>query len=118
MGNVMPAKYIYQLAPMADVKLAIEIRALSYATGDSMSVVARKLMEERLAQFAAGGAIARGDWPEVSDEVRAEAAEYIEDYAARQLTRRRNNNADQRAAAQEAKPKPAKRARKRAAAAD
>jgi len=98
MGNIMPPKYVYQLAPMVDLDLAVEVKALSLATGDSMSVTARQLIEIGLKAISAGLRVA-GDWPVPPSSVRLEAVEYVEEYANRQLQRRRANNRDQRAAA-------------------
>lgn len=89
MVNTMPAKYTFQLGPLVEPRTATEIRALSYATGDSMSIVARRLIEIGLRELAAGRASA-GEWAEPTDLQRVQALEYVSEYEARQLARRRS----------------------------
>lgn len=87
------AKYFYQLGPMADEDLAVEVRAWAMARGVSQSITARELMELGLQRIGE-----TGEWGEGPTEAQyAEARADVTLYGLRQLERRRQNNRDQRA---------------------
>lgn len=80
---------------MLDVQTAAELKAWATHRGDSVSIVARELIELGLASMKASGL-----WgPPPPTKTRRAAWDYVERYADRQRERRRANNAEQRAAA-------------------